>query len=345
MKRPDDILLGGPALRPATSTPEARGLARDDVRLLVSSPASHRHAIFRELADFLPEGALLVVNTSGTLPASLPANGRFGPFTLNLSTRFADRLWLAEPRLEAARPGPLPLRTGEAIEAAGVPARLVSRYPGIARLWFVAFESSVEMAMADQGTPIRYAYLQPPFPPIAAYQTIFASHPGSAEMPSAGRPFSEQVVEDLRRRGIAIAPIELRTGVSSLEARDGDGGLPLYPEPFWVPAATAKTVNAHRRSGRAVIAVGTTVVRALESAWDGQAVRPSKGFTRLYVDRRRGIGTVDGLVTGFHDPEATHLDMLEAIGGDSLVAGAYAEAAREGYLRHEFGDSHLILRR
>jgi S-adenosylmethionine:tRNA ribosyltransferase-isomerase len=330
--------------QPATHPPEARGLARDEVRLLVSRGHGHEHAVFHELADFLPAGALLVVNTSATLPASLPASARFGTFILNLSTRYADRLWLAEPRWSAARPGPLPLAAGEIFEAAGMSARLVAPYPALPRLWFVAFDGSVEMAMADEGEPIRYGYVEPPFPPLSAYQTIFAERPGSAEMPSAARPFSQRVLDELAWRNMTVAPVELQTGVSSLEVGDGAAGRALYPEPFAVPAETAAAVNSARRDGRAVIAVGTTVVRALESAFDGTRVRAANGFTRLFVDPRRGVSTVDGLITGFHDPHATHLAMLHAIAGETRIAAAYDEAAREGYLSHEFGDSHLILR-
>lgn len=344
MKQRSDRLIDRPTGRPATRTPEARGLARDQVRLLVSGPDGHQHTIFRELADFLPTGTLLVVNTSATLPASLPASARFGAFTLNLSTRYADRLWLSEPRWDAARPGPLPLQAGETFEVAGMAGRLVAPYPDLPRLWFVAFDGSAEMAMADEGEPIRYGYVESPFPPLSAYQTVFAMRPGSAEMPSAGRPFSQAVLGDLRSRNITVAPVELQTGVSSLEIEDDAAGRALYPEPFWVPAETAAAVNAARRQRRTVIAVGTTVVRALESAWDGERVRAARGSTRLFVHPERGINAVDGLITGFHDPHATHLAMLHAIAGEKLIGAAYGEAVREGYLWHEFGDSHLILR-
>jgi S-adenosylmethionine:tRNA ribosyltransferase-isomerase len=340
--KPESARLNRIRARSATRTPEARGLARDEVRLLVSGPDGHQHAIFHQLAEFLPAGALLVVNTSATLPASLPASGRLGRFTLNLSTRYADRLWLAEPRPDAARPGPLPFVPGETLEVAGMAARLVASYPDLPRLWFVAFDGSIEAAMADEGEPIRYGYLEPPFPPLSAYQTIFAERPGSAEMPSAARPFSERVLAELDWREIAIAPIELQTGVSSLEA-GGGAAVTLYPEPFIVPAETAAAVNAARRERRLVIAVGTTVVRALESAFDGDRVRAVAGFTRLFVHPERYLRTVDGLITGFHDPEATHLAMLHAIAGEKRISAAYAEATRAGYLWHEFGDSHLIL--
>ena len=196
--------------------------------------------------------------------------------------------------------------------------------------------------MADEGEPIRYEYIEPPFPLLSAYQTIFALCPGSAEMPSAGRPFASGARRSAKAQRDGPA-IELQTGVSSLEIEDVAAGRTLYPEPFSVPAETAAAVNLARRQGRAVIAVGTTVVRALESAFDGKRVRAARGFTRLFVHAARGIKSVDGLITGFHDPQASHLAMLHAIAGEGPIRAAYPEAAREGYLWHEFGDSHLIL--
>jgi S-adenosylmethionine:tRNA ribosyltransferase-isomerase len=278
------------------------------------------------------------------LPASLPAQTGFGPFLLNLSTRYGAGVWLAEPRWDAARPGPLPIAPGERFDAAGLAGRFVIPHPGLPRLWFVGLEGDVDRAMAKAGRPIRYGYVEPPYPPLAAYQTIFSRVSGSAEMPSAARPFTARVLGALRGRGVQIAGIELHTGVSSLEVEAEEvEEQTLYAEPFRVPAETADAVNVARRDSRPVIAVGTTVVRALESAWDKKAVRPMVGFTRRFVHPGRPSQAVDGLITGLHDPLANHLAMLYAIAGRNLVRNGYEEAVREGYLWHEFGDSHLIL--
>jgi S-adenosylmethionine:tRNA ribosyltransferase-isomerase len=182
--------------------------------------------------------------------------------------------------------------------------------------------------------------------PLAAYQTIFATTPGSAEMPSAAQPFTPRVVAALRAKKIEIAGITLHTGVSSLEVEvETVEDHPLYAEPYSVPLATANAINRARQDGRRVIAVGTTVIRALESAWDGAQIRPASGFTRVYVHPGRGVHTVDGLVTGLHDPVTSHLAMLYALASPDLIRSAYAEAVQKGYLWHEFGDSHLILGR
>ncbi len=343
MKRSDLIFPRPPELQ-AAAPPDVRGIARDGVRLMVSHPdGQHTHAHFRDLASFLHAGDLLVVNQSATLPASLPARGAPGSFIVNLSTHYGRGLWVVEPRWSTAQPGPLPLAAGETIQAAGVSARLVAPYPGIPRLWFAQFSGDLDQAMRQHGQPIRYGYVPQPYP-LSAYQTFFSSVPGSAEMPSAAQPFTPRVVARLRAKGIEIAGLVLHTGVSSLEVEVEDvESHPLYAEPFQVPPATARAVNEARRARRRVIAVGTTVIRALESAWDGQQIRPAAGFTRLYVHPQRGIHAVDGLITGLHDPVTSHLAMLYALASQDTIRAAYAEAVREGYLWHEFGDSHLIL--
>jgi len=342
--RRESLLFERPAELIATRPAEAEGRARDEGRLLVSRPGGHVHAPFRALADHLEPGDLLVVNRSATLPASLPAERGGAPFTLNLSTDYGGGLWLAEPRYSPTQPGPLPdLAPGLAIRVAGEAARLAAPYPGLPRLWFVRFGGDVAALMARAGRPIRYGYLDGAYD-LSVYQTLFAAYPGSAEMPSAAYPFTRRVVDDLARRGVGIASIVLHTGVSSLEVEaDEVERHPLYPEPYCVPEATAQAVNAARRAGRRVIALGTTVVRALESAWDGREARASSGFSRRYVHPGRPPVVVDGLLTGLHDPSTSHLAMLYALAGPALVREGYAEAVRAGYRWHEFGDSHLIL--
>ena len=324
----------------AHEPPELRGGSRDAVRLLVSTERGHHHSRFVNLANFLRPNDLLVVNRSATLGSSLTAEGSPGHFVLNLSTDYGGGVWLAEPRRSLGRPGPLPLTPGETFAAAGLRGTFLHPYPGLPRLWFVRFKGDVPSVLAERGAPIRYGYVENPYP-LSAYQTVFADTPGSAEMPSAARPFSERVLRELDSKGVALASITLHTGVSSLDAADGDGTL--YPEPFCVPPETVTAVNQAKATGGRVVAVGTTVVRALESAFYGGALHAAEGFTRLYVRPGRKLGVVDGLITGFHAPEASHLEMLYALAGETLVRGAYAEALDAGYLWHEFGDSHLIL--
>ncbi len=231
----------------------------------------------------------------------------------------------------------------------GVTLTLLAPYPpGAAgpagpagpRLWHadLAVEGGVEGYLARVGAPIRYDYV-PGVHPLADYQTVFARQPGSAEMPSAARPFTTEIVTDLVTRGVVVAPLLLHTGVSSLET----GEAPL-PERFEVPAATARLVNLTRASGGRVVAAGTTVTRALESAADAAGtVHARAGWTDLVLGPHRPARVVRGLVTGWHAPGASHLRLLEAVAGEALVARAYAAALRQRYLWHEFGDSCLLL--
>ncbi|MCI4352041.1 MAG: S-adenosylmethionine:tRNA ribosyltransferase-isomerase [Thermoplasmata archaeon] len=340
-----ELVFARPADCEARAPPEARGLARDEVRLLVSTPASTEHGQFRDLPRLLSAGDILVVNESLTLAASLPATGRRGAFRLNLSTDFGRGIYVAEPRPAVDQPGPMPFDEGERVHVAGIPTRFIARYPGLPRLWFVRADRDLGPAMAQQGRPIRYGYLDHEFP-LDQYQTVFGRVAGSAEMPSAGRPFSSRLLVELARAGIGWVPIVLHAGVSSQEIEAAEvEWQPMYPEPFEVSPQTATAIAEARRRRNRVIAVGTTVVRALESAWDGRSVQAMRGFTRRYVTPDQPVGSVDGMLTGFHDARTSHLAMLYAVSGVDRIRRAYAEAAAARYLWHEFGDSHLLLNR
>ena len=338
-----ELLFDRPTELFASEPPETGGHDRDDVRLMVSRLDGETHHAFTDLPWLLESGDLLVVNESATLPASLPATGRLGEIRLNLSTRFADDLWLAEPRWSASRPGPLPLIEGENLKIGEATAHVLQQYPGISRLRFVRFDTPASLLMAKYGEPIHYSYA--PAYPMPNYQTLFSRFPGSVEMPSAARPITRHVRDLLRAYGIGIAGVILHTGVSSLEIEnDVVEHQVLYPEIFRVPEATANAVNATHAHGGRVIAVGTTVVRALETAWTPKGVRACSGATGLYINPANGVHAIDGLLTGLHDPVTSHLAMLCAIVGLGMVKRAYADAIRNRYLWHEFGDSHLLWR-
>ena len=333
-----------PALE-AHEPPEARGRRRDSARLLVSTGDTDvTHTTFAALADHLRAGDTLVVNTSATIPAAiggLTADGL--ALCVHFSTELPGGLWLVEARLPvgaSTEPFPDDLGGADVLLAGGGRVHMLDRFGSSQRLWIAAphLATTVLEHLALHGEPIRYKHA-PGAWPLEAYQQIFGREPGSAEMPSAARPFTSEVVVDLVRRGVTIAPVLLHAGVSSLEAHE----MP-YPERYRVPDATAAHVNAVHASGGRVIAVGTTVVRALETTADTHGVvHPGRGWTELVVTPERGVRAVDGLVTGWHEPEATHLLMLEAIAGRAALERAYSEAHAEGYLWHEFGDSHLLL--
>ncbi|TYB49149.1 S-adenosylmethionine:tRNA ribosyltransferase-isomerase [Actinomadura chibensis] len=334
-----------PALE-AHEPPEARGRSRDGVRLLVSRRATGEvsHHGFRDLPALLDPGDLLVVNTSATLPAAV----RLDRIGVHFSTPVPpaeddDRLWLVELRRltgKASKPysGGCP---GEWIPLpGGATLTLVGRRTR--RLWEARLSTDVVPYLRRYGVPIRYGYVRRDWP-TAAYQTAFAydRSSGGAEMPSAARPFTPELVTRLVSGGVHIAPITLHTGVASPEA-----GEPPYAERYEVPEPTAALVGHVRKRGGRVIAVGTTAVRALETSVDGSGnVRAAKGWTEHVVTAEGGVRAVDGLLTGLHEPRSSHLLMLTAIAGQDLLAATYAAALSEGYLWHEFGDANLIVAR
>lgn len=341
------------------------GADRDGVRLLVSRGRSVSHHAFVDLPRLLRAGDLLVVNTSPTLPAALDATVRspslgHARVVVHFSTRGDDGRWAVELR-EPDGSGSTRARAGgpagaEVLLPDGVRLLLeepLSEHGG--RLWWarvLAAERSTGAAgqslagiaalLHRHGRPIRYSYTERD-QPLSAYQTVFAlpspGGAGSAEMPSAGRPFTARLVAELVSRGVQFAPVTLYTGVASAEAHE-----PPYPERFAVPATSARLINMARAGGGRVLAVGTTAVRAVESAADeAGVVRAAAGWTDLVITPERGVRAVTGLLTGLHEPEASHLLLLAAIAGKDTVAHGYTEAVRRRYLWHEFGDSHLIL--
>jgi S-adenosylmethionine:tRNA ribosyltransferase-isomerase len=329
----------------ASKPPEERGLTRDGVRLLVATPDGLIHARFRDLPRYLSAGDLLVVNTSATIAAAVDARRDDGRLvTVHVSTPLNGETWLIELRERPALTGRVTdAAPGQTLTLpAGASLTLLHPYPDAAatRMWAAAVTGGGDPVafLARHGRPIRYSYVPDPWP-LPAYQTVFARSPGSAEMPSAARPFTPDLVTDLIAAGVLVAPITLHSGVASLDA-----GEPPLPERFTVPAPTAQLVNLTRAAGRRVVAVGTTVTRALESAADpGGTVRARHGWTGLVLGAGHPAQVTGGLITGWHDPQASHLALLEAVAGPELVRAAYLEAEKAGYLWHEFGDSCLLL--
>jgi S-adenosylmethionine:tRNA ribosyltransferase-isomerase len=358
-----------PPGREAHEPPEARGLRRDAVRLLVSDKGEISHHAFADLPTLLSPGDLVVVNNSATLPAAV----QLDRLAVHFSGRLPSGEWLVElrRRTDTATEPYSGATCGEWLPLPGG-ATLRLTAPQTSRLWRARLDRDVLGYLAGHGVPIRYGYVRRDWP-LSAYQTVFGVEPGSAEMPSAGRPFTARLVTTLVSRGVAVAPITLHTGVASPEKDE-----PPYPEWFAVPPHTARLVNLTRANGGRVIAVGTTVVRALETAALGTPapgtpafditasgtpaadvastltpstaaagvagpVRAASGWTSHVVTPSSGVRAVDGLITGLHEPRSSHLQMLSAITGQEALALSYEAALREGYLWHEFGDTHLIL--
>lgn len=330
----------------ANEPPEARGLARDEARLMVSYRQDDRviHSSFRDIGDFLEAGDVLVINTSGTMNAALAAKREDGaPLELHLSTHLPADLWLVEPRHSTGTFTELfrGVRAGETLRLPGeATATLHTTYGESQRLWISTLDlpAPVSEYLDCYGFPIRYGYVQESWP-LDYYQTVYATEAGSAEMPSAGRAFTPELITNLVASGVQVAPLILHTGVASPENHE-----PPYEEYYRVPPTTARTVNAAHEAGKRIIAVGTTSVRALQTVTDEDGiVHPGEGWTRLIVTPERGVRSIDGILTGLHEPRSSHLAMLEAVAGREHLHTTYAEALGEGYLWHEFGDLHLIL--
>jgi S-adenosylmethionine:tRNA ribosyltransferase-isomerase len=339
---PDSVTAVGPA--------ESRGVPRDGVRLLVARPGGLDHVQFRDIGRFLYRGDVLVVNTSGTVPRQVDAwSPRHGDLVVHLATPLEGGTWVVELRSPPAAARPvLDGRSEEEVHLGeGVVARLLDAYPNGAssptgagnRLWRASVGGDLAGLLRRVGRPIAYGYLDRRYP-LRDYQTVFSLDPGSAEMPSAGRPFTNRLVTRLVRSGVLVAPVLLHTGVSSQDA-----GESPQPERFQVTRDTAALVNAARARGGRVIAVGTTATRAIESATSPNGIVDAvSGWTDLVIGPDRPVRVVDGLLTGWHNPEASHLLLVEAVAGAELTQRAYDAAVAHGYAWHEFGDSGLLLR-
>ena len=339
----------------ASAPPEARGLRRDQVRLMIShySTDQVKHTRFYHLDKYLEDGDVIVINTSRTRnSALLGTRGDGSVLELHLSIHFDDDLWTVELRrideagktkhLEDAREGELLTLPGAVFAILQGPyvSDCNENTKPSETLWLakINFPQDVDEYLARYGFPIRYNYVKEKWP-LSFYQTVYATEPGSAEMPSAGRPFTPKLMKRLEAKGIKIAPLILHTGVSNLETHE-----PPYKEFYRVTPETAGLVNEARASGHRVVAVGTTAIRALEAVTNGVGeTHAGEGWTCLVITPQRKLRAVNALITGMHEPEATHLAMLESLAGLSHIKLAYEEALRKGYLWHEFGDLHLIL--
>lgn len=330
-----------PALR-AARPPELRGVRRDRVRLMVIDRAAGavRHRAFDRLGEELGPGDLLVVNTSRVVPAAVRALRADGT-AVQLRPCVRRR---GEWDALAVQPAPpfanVPLTPGETLRVGEAALRVRDRRPDIPLLWRLRLDREDDLDLIERhGEPIRYSYVPEPVS-LSHYQTVYATRPGSAESPSAGLPLTWRLLGELRAAGVELAGIVLHTGLSSFQDDAFDAGHHLFEEWFEVGAGAAEAVARARR----VVAAGTTVVRALETAArDRGIVWPTRGWTRLGIGPERPPRVVDGLLTGLHEPEASHFDLLRAFVPLPLLRRAYVEAIERRYLWHEFGDAALVL--
>ncbi len=335
----------------AKEPPERRGIGRDRVRLMVIDRATHQveHTCFDKLGEFLRPSDLLVFNTSRTLPAAIDgcATPTGSCLQIRLAQHLPDDSWLALLLCQQGDLFSCGLRGGMEIDLGlGLIAKVGDRDKQIPRLWKLRFSKSGTELMDllyRLGHPIRYEYVAAPWN-LDYYQTVYAKEPGSAEMPSAGRAFTWKLLFHLKRRGIETAHIVLHTSLSSYMDDELDAQHPASEEEYFISETAAEKINQTRQQGGQVIAVGTTVVRALESvANEAGKVEAGHGYTRLHITANHALKTVDGLLTGLHEPEASHLDLLTAFLPAQQIQEAYEDAVQRGYLWHEFGDLNLIV--
>ena len=230
--------------------------------------------------------------------------------------------------------------------AQGLACRVLAPDDRVRRLWRICFTRSGAELLSliyKVGHPVAYEHSSSRLG-LEYYHNVYANQPGSVEMPSAGRAFTWEVLSDLKNAGIRTANLILHAGLSSYMDDELDSMHLASEEEYRIEASEAEKVNRARVEGNRVVAVGTTVVKALESAtnWKG-LVSPGHGYTSLRITAGHRLRVVDGLLTGLHEPDASHLDLLRAFLPKNVLHDAYQEAARRGYLWHEFGDLNLII--
>jgi S-adenosylmethionine:tRNA ribosyltransferase-isomerase len=336
-------MIAAPRELRASLPAELRGLRRDGARLCVVERDSGRitHTTVAHLGEHLRPRDLLVVNSSRTLPAALRVSRDNGEQVQLRPGALREREWDALAVDTAAPHQNVALRRGEVLHGpGGLRIEVLAQRSDAPLLWRMTLDGGdpIDTLLRD-GEPIRYSYVPEPVA-LEHYQTVYAGTPGSVETPSAGRHLTWELLGELRDAGVSITDIVLHCGLSSFQDDDVDQTKPLIEEHFEVRPESAAMVNRASR----VIAVGTSVIRTLETgADDAGDVQPMQGWTQLVITPRTRLRVVDALLTGLHEPPATHLDMLGALLDQRLLEEAYAEVRERRYLWHEFGDAMLIL--
>jgi S-adenosylmethionine:tRNA ribosyltransferase-isomerase len=327
----------------AKEPPERRGIRRDYVKMMVlnKTTGSSEHTQFYRLDQYLKKGDLLVLNASRTVPAVLKSmrESDGAEVEVRLAHRKNESVWEALPVSGKLTKSDV-IRFSSALTATVIAQSSDSPF---VLLSFNLCCSSLYNQIYSLGEPVRYEYIQEPWN-LDYYQTVFATIPGSVEMPSAGRAFSWELLFRLQKKGVRIAYITLHTGLSYLLDDKWHKGPDKNFENYEVPKETAELIRVTKKAGGRVIAVGTTVVRALETvALEKREIEAHSGWTNLYITEDTKLEICDGLITGMHEPEASHLQLLSAFVDKGKLYEAYQDAIKQRYLWHEFGDMNLII--
>jgi S-adenosylmethionine:tRNA ribosyltransferase-isomerase len=322
---------------------------RDGGRLLVLSPGGSEHTSVSQLAELLPDRALVVVNDSRVLKARLlgarrPSGGRAELFLLRkLSGSGCRERWLALGRTSK------PLRPGSRLDFGSLGAQIVERRDGGELIVELEAEPSVEQTLEALGHVPLPPYVRRADEPSDAerYQTLYARSSGSVAAPTAGLHLSRALLDRIEARGIEIASLSLHVGLGTFRpvtSEDLDQHA-MHAEPLEISDELAARVAAARERSAPIVAIGTTVVRALESAAAPEQpglVRPCSGETRLLIQPGFRFRVVDALLTNFHMPKSTLLALVSAFAGRERVLAAYREAVARGYRFLSYGDAMWI---
>jgi S-adenosylmethionine:tRNA ribosyltransferase-isomerase len=324
--------------------------------LIENAEGQLHHAARARLADFLEPGDVLVANDAATLPASLAGvHVRTGAA---VEVRLAGRRSLAvddvrnftavvfgegDHRIRTEdRPPPPALRAGDRLVLGPLRATVLGLqdHPRLASLRFEGEADAIWAGIARHGKPIQYAHVPSP---LALWDvwTRVAALPVAFEPPSAGFVLDWALLSALKERGVVFATLTHAAGISSTGDDELDARLPL-DEPYEVPAATVRAIEAAKARGGRVIALGTTVTRALEHAAASGALRAGPGVANQRLGPATQLQVVDAIISGTHEPGTSHYELLRAFAGDAVLRQAAEELERAGYLTHEFGDSVLI---
>lgn len=325
----------------ASYPPEKRGIRRDQVRMMVLNreTGERKHDHFLQLTSYLQPGDMIILNNSRTIPASLQARWESGSYEQDekVEVRLARRLnhdsWEALILANSVKADDKLIFSSDLFAS----VTKANEDSPVSTIQFSKKGADLLNIIYSIGEPIRYEYINHPWS-LNYYQTVFASHPGSVEMPSAGRAFSWELLLNLRQKGIQIEFLQLHTGLSYFEERHNSPTDNF--EEYFISEETMERIIRTKNSGKRIVACGTTVVRAIESAARSGSL---SGWTNLYIHPNSSLKLVDGIITGFHEPQASHLDMLTAFVSENYLYEAYQEAIQYSYLWHEFGDMNLIL--
>jgi S-adenosylmethionine:tRNA ribosyltransferase-isomerase len=310
-------------------------------RLLLVDPDSGAMRL-GTLDEALTAGDVVVVNDAATLPASLRGATAAGdPIELRLATPpeigWAIVMGAGDWRTDTDhRPAPPILAVGDTLRFATLDARVVAVSAQSSRLVQVRFDregAPLWHALYAIGEPIRYRYLDRAWP-LERFQNVYAGRPWAAEMPSAGRALDHRTILALRKKGVGVHTLTHAAGLSATGEAALDRLLPL-PERYEVPETTFRALSHARR----VVAVGTSVVRAVESAARG----PLSGVTSLRIGPDTELLAVDGILTNLHGPGQSHFELLESFADHAFLTEAWETADRLGLQEHEFGDEMLVL--